>query len=85
MPPQPTPHYDQERRNTMVIYEPYRPGLVIAYSDEGYYIECDGVLYESAIDPVDANRLYAESDQKIPVPEPEEDYEQAAKILLGEE
>ena len=30
------------------------------YSDQGYYIYRDGVLYEEAIDPVSEHRLYNE-------------------------
>ena len=35
------------------------------YSDEGFYIERDGVKYGEAIDPVDSNRVYQETDIQI--------------------
>ena len=39
------------------------------YSDEGYFIEREGELYEEACDPIDILREYTETDQLI---EPEE-------------
>lgn len=35
------------------------------YSDLGSYIECDGVQYSDAIDPIDIEREYVETDNKI--------------------
>ena len=35
------------------------------YSDFGFYIECDGVQYSDAIDPIDIEREYVETDEKI--------------------
>lgn len=35
------------------------------YSDLGFYIECDGVQYSDAIDPIDIEREYIETDRKI--------------------
>lgn len=35
------------------------------YSDAGFYIECDGVQYSDAIDPIDIEREYVETDNKI--------------------
>lgn len=35
------------------------------YSDEGYYIERDGSLFSEAIDPIDVDRRYIETDIKI--------------------
>lgn len=35
------------------------------YSDLGFYIECDGVQYSDAIDPIDIERKYVETDNKI--------------------
>lgn len=35
------------------------------YSDLGFYIECDGVQYSDAIDPIDIEREYIETDKKI--------------------
>jgi hypothetical protein len=58
----------------MVIIERYKirddgVELVRAYSSNGMMIERDGVLYIEAIDPIDLNRSYIESDQPIPVEE----------------
>lgn len=36
-----------------------------AYSDAGFYIERDGVEYSDAIDPIDIEREYIETDRKI--------------------
>ena len=35
------------------------------YSDAGFYIERDGVEYSDAIDPIDIEREYVETDEKI--------------------
>lgn len=35
------------------------------YSNEGFYIEREGVLYTDAIDPVDSDRVYTETDKRI--------------------
>lgn len=35
------------------------------YSDLGFYIECEGVEYSDAIDPIDIEREYVETDNKI--------------------
>jgi len=35
------------------------------YSDLGSYIECEGVEYSDAIDPIDIEREYVETDNKI--------------------
>lgn len=35
------------------------------YSDLGFYIECEGVQYSDAIDPIDIEREYVETDNKI--------------------
>lgn len=35
------------------------------YSDAGFYIERDGVEYSDAIDPIDIEREYIETDRKI--------------------
>ena len=52
------------------------------YSDEGFYIERDGVLYWDAYDPVDSGRTYTETD--IPLPQPTDaEYAEAGKILMG--
>lgn len=35
------------------------------YSNVGFYIERDGVEYSDAIDPIDIEREYVETDNKI--------------------
>ena len=35
------------------------------YSDLEFYIECDGVQYSDAIEPIDIEREYVETDEKI--------------------
>lgn len=40
--------------------------LIRTYSDAGYYIEREGVKYIEAIDPAKFERLYTETDEKIP-------------------
>ena len=39
--------------------------FIKTYSDEGYYIERDGVMYSEAIDPAEFGRIYIETDIKI--------------------
>ena len=36
-----------------------------AYSDSGFMIERDGVRYSEAVDPIDTNRTYVETDKLI--------------------
>lgn len=38
---------------------------VYHYSDKGFYIERDGVMYSEAIDPLGSQREYIETDKKI--------------------
>lgn len=38
-----------------------------AYSDSGFIIERDGVRYSEAVDPIDTNRTYVETDKLIEV------------------
>ena len=45
------------------------------YSDEGYFIEREGELYEEACDPIDILREYTETDQLIEQEEVEEEIE----------
>ena len=55
-----------------------------AYSDSGYMIERDGVLYSEAVDPLDSGRVYTETDEPIDVGTKEEsleDYKAALQIL----
>ena len=57
------------------------------YSDEGYKIERDGVKYSEAIDPLNSNRVYTETTEKIEVEEELTEIEEKAKaydILIGE-
>ena len=55
------------------------------YSDSGFYIERDGILYAEAYDPINSGRVYAETD--TPIEREEEDteaaYAEAGKILMG--
>ena len=58
----------------MIVTEFYRKradGVVLirTYSDAGYQIERDGVLYDDAIDPAELNRQYIETDEPIEVVE----------------
>ena len=51
----------------MIVTEVYKTradGVVLirTYSDAGYQIERDGVLYDEAIDPAHLNRQYTETD-----------------------
>lgn len=39
------------------------------YSDSGYMIERDDVLYDEAIDPIGSNRVYNETDVPILTPD----------------
>lgn len=57
------------------------------YSDEDYKIERDGVKYSEAIDPLNSNRVYTETTEKIEVEEELTEIEEKAKaydILIGE-
>ena len=52
----------------MIAYEMILIGEELfckTYSDEGYYIEREGVLYTSALDPYELSREYTETDIKI--------------------
>lgn len=51
----------------MIVTEYYitrTDGVVLnrTYSDQGYYIERDGVQYQEAVDPAELNRQYVETD-----------------------
>ena len=60
--------------------------LIRTYSDAGFKIACDGVVYDEAIDPEGADRVYTETDERRDtLIEDDLEYIQAAKILLGEE
>lgn len=57
------------------------------FSDEGYMIERDGVIYSEAIDPLNSNRVYTETTEKIEVEEELTEIEEKAQaydILIGE-
>ena len=43
------------------------------YSNAGFMIERDGVLYADAIDPLNSGRVYTETDIPIEPDEPEEE------------
>ena len=54
----------------MIVTEYYMTrsdGVVLnrTYSDRGYMIERDGVRYSEAVDPVELNRQYTETDEPI--------------------
>jgi hypothetical protein len=48
-------------------YKTREDGVVLnrAYSDKGMKIEREGVRYEEAIDPVELNRQYIETDEPV--------------------
>ena len=51
-----------------------------AYSDSGFMIERDGVRYSEAVDPLDSERVYMETDEPIDMGADEanvEDYQTA--------
>ena len=58
----------------MIITEYYKTradGIVLnrTYSDAGFMIERDGVLYSEAIDPADSKRVYVETNKHVVVDE----------------
>lgn len=56
------------------------------YSDIGMKIERDGVRYDEAYDPMNASRVYVETDEPIETAETlteDEQYAQAGRILMG--
>ena len=60
----------------MIVTESYKNGfdgsvMVRTYSDAGKYIERDGVLYEEAVDPKGASRVYVETGIEIELSEAE--------------
>ena len=60
----------------MIVTEYFKTrkdGVVLnrTYSDSGFKIERDGVLYDEAIDPADLNRIYTETDEPREVLEDE--------------
>jgi hypothetical protein len=67
----------------MVKYENFAEGLVRAYSTDGFMIERDGVQYMDAIDPVEYNRQYTETDVVIDEDAINAAYAEAGRILMG--
>lgn len=74
----------------MIVNEEYKTradGVVLmrTYSDAGYRIERDGILYDEAIDPAQMNRIYTET--TIPVESEEftetEQKARAYDIVMG--
>lgn len=57
--------------------------LVRTYSDKGFMIERDGIMYDEAVDPEELNRQYNETNEKIVIPEL--DPEEALTIITGGE
>ena len=55
------------------------------YSDAGYMVERDGVMYSDAVDPINSGRVYTETDTPIEHEEPDETaaYAEAGRILMG--
>lgn len=58
----------------MIVTEYYKTrkdGVVLnrTYSDSGFMIERDGVIYDEAVDPAELNRKYTETDEPIEVKE----------------
>ena len=74
----------------MIVTEVYRTRadgvmLLRTYSDAGYQIERNGVLYDEAIDPEHLNRVYTEADKPIEVEELTETEQKARAydIVMG--
>lgn len=73
----------------MLITEKINDTLIKHYSDAGFMIHKKGTdeYYEDAIDLIELNIEYEETDIKIETPDGDPDaleYIEAAKILLGE-
>lgn len=75
----------------MIVTEFYMIGaggirLYRTYSDQGYKISRDGIVFDEAIDPEGSELTYVETDEKRDTQTGDDlEYVQAAKILLGEE
>jgi hypothetical protein len=73
----------------MIVTEYFKTrkdGVVLnrTYSDAGFKIERDGVVYDEAIDPADLNRIYTETNEPREVLEGEAtdtDYQEALENL----
>lgn len=69
----------------MIQTEKLNEKLICTYSDAGFKIKRDGVIYDEAVDPIELNRKYTETD--IPVSQSEKTYteileEQGALLLM---
>lgn len=49
----------------MIQAEILNTTLIRTYSDAGMKIERGGIRYDEAIDPIDKNRIYTETDEPI--------------------
>lgn len=49
------------------------------YSDEGFYIMRDGIEYSDAVDALESDRVYEETDKLIEQPEEESEEEEVAE------
>lgn len=70
----------------MIVTEFYRTredgtNLVRTYSDKGYMIERNGVVYEEAIDPENSGRVYIETETPTENEATEVDYISALEDL----
>lgn len=60
--------------------------LIKTYSDAGFLIERDGILYSEAVDPAWTQRTYTQTDIPIEQNEPiisDDEYAAAGRILMG--
>ena len=57
--------------------------FIRTYSDSGFMVERDGVQYDEAIDPIEFDRKYTETDIRSESYNSDSDYAEAGKILLG--
>lgn len=69
----------------MIQTEKLNEKLICTYSDAGFKIKRDGVIYDEAVDPIELNRKYTETD--IPASQSEKTYteileEQGALLLM---
>lgn len=70
----------------MIVQEQISDTLVRTYSDANVYIRGGNPVgdYAEAIDPIDANRVYTETDIPIEQDEAtEEEYAQIGRIFMG--
>ena len=57
--------------------------FIRTFSDSGYMVERDGVRYSEAIDPVEFNRQYTETDETIEGVTEIEEKAKAYDVLMG--